>query len=241
MNQHRNGSSGGDGAEPPPPFLKQKTVTGLHEFIVTKALQRFSPMAGPALDLGAGSGALAARLQNLGWDVQAADMNASEFRADVPFLKLDLNQPDFASRLGERTFGLVTSLEVIEHLENPTGFLRNVARLLKPDGIAVLSTPNVDNAAARMKFLFTDRVWMVSRFTPEHLTPIFYDLMVHHYLPRAGLRLDTYIVYPDRNFIPEDFLLTRSWLIPFFKAALIPFRGATLLGNSHIFIASHVP
>jgi len=202
-----------------PPFLKQKTVAGLHDFLIDKALQRFSPRHGPAIDLGAGSGALAARLRSLGWDIRAADINASEYMADVPFVQIDLNQPDFAACLGERAFGLVTASEVIEHVESPAGFLRNIARLLKSDGVAVLTTPNVDNGAARLKFLLTDRLWMVSRFTPEHLSPIFYDLMVHHYLPRAGLRLAEHTVYPSRDIIAEDFLLTRSWLIPFLKAA----------------------
>jgi len=203
-------------------------------------LQRYPPPGKVALDLGAGSGALAVRLRNLGLDARAADMNASEYMADVPFVQLDLNRPDFAACLGESKFDLVTALEVIEHLESPTGFLRNVARLLSQDGIAVITTPNVDNAAARIKFLLTDRVWMVSRFTPEHLSPIFYDIISHHYLPRAGLRLVEHRVYPNRDIIPEDFLLTRSWLIPFLKAALIPFRGSMLWGNTHIFVVSRV-
>ena len=223
-----------------PLFLRQKTVAGLHDFVVDNALQSFCAKPGVSIDLGAGSGALAVRLRSLGWNVTAADIGASEYKADVPFVHLDLNEPDFAARLGEQTFDLVTSFEVIEHLESPIGFLRNVRRLLKPHGVAVITTPNVDNAAARLKFLLTDRVWMVSRFTPEHISPIFCDIAIHHFLPRAGLRLLKHSVYPTGNIIPEDFLLTRSWLIPFLRAALTPFRSSVLLGNSHIFIVGRM-
>jgi len=179
-------------------------------------------------------------LRDLGLDVVAADMNASEYMADAPFVQMDLNRPDFAAGLGNRKFDLVISSEVIEHLESPTGFLRNVAHLLSSDGVAVITTPNVDNAAARIKFLLTDRVWMVSRFTPEHLSPIFYDIIRHHYLPRAGLRLVEHALYPSKNIIPEDFLLTRRWLIPCLKAAFMPFRSPMLWGNTHIFVVSRI-
>ena len=100
----------------------------------------------------------------------------------------------------------------------------------------MVTTPNVDNAAA--KFFLADWLWMVNRFTPEHISPIFCDIAIYHYLPRAGLRLLEHNAYPNRNIIPEDFLVARSWLIPFFKAALTPFLNSVLWGNSHIFTVS---
>jgi len=40
------------------------------------------------------------------------------------------------------TFDFITSFETIEHLDNPSLFLKELKRVLKSDGLAVISTPN---------------------------------------------------------------------------------------------------
>jgi 2-polyprenyl-3-methyl-5-hydroxy-6-metoxy-1,4-benzoquinol methylase len=79
--------------------------------------------------------------------MQAADINTPGYKADIPFVQVDLNQRDFAASVGERAFGLVTALEVLgTNVEGPITFLHNVGSLLKAGGIAILTTPNVDSA-----------------------------------------------------------------------------------------------
>ncbi len=131
------------------------TAPGLHEFLLQRVFPRYFRAGERAVDLGAGPGALALQLQGAGWNAIAADMNPAGYQAKVPFVQIDFNQQDFASELGLGSFGLVASVEVIEHVENPIGFLRNIKRLLKPGGVAVLTTPeNVDNTPARIKVFF---------------------------------------------------------------------------------------
>ena len=50
-------------------------------------------------------------------------------------------------------FDAVSAWQVIEHLENPHHFIREVNRVLKPGGIFFLSTPNIFNIFNRLIFL----------------------------------------------------------------------------------------
>lgn len=216
----------------PSPFPQTGTIGGLHDFLLEKVLPSFLCPTARCLDLGAGSGALVARLATAGVDVVAADINQHAYEASAPFVPVDLNDREFARALGEQAFDLVTAIEVIEHVEAPLNFLCNARRLLKPDGAAVVTTPNVENLPARLKFLLTGKLRMMdARSERTHLSPIFYDLLTRQLLPQAGLELIQHFVYP-----PDDYLQTRrryAWALKRL-ARFLP--GPALLGDCQIFV-----
>src|SRR5579872_3477824 len=177
------------------------TTPGLHEFLLQTVIPRYFRSGESALDLGAGSGAMTLQLQEVGWRAVAADINCEGHRAGVPFVQIDFDQQDFATKLGPGNFGLVTAVEVVEHVENPIGFLRNIKRLLKPGGVGVLTTPNVDNTPARIKLLLSGTIRMMDAQSEKaHITPIFWDLFTRQYLPRAELRIVEHHVYPANGY-----------------------------------------
>ena len=205
---------------------------GLHDYVLERVLPRFVRPGERAVDLGAGTGALAVRLREAGWDVLAADIYVDGFNADVSLVQVNFNQPDFASHLGLGTFGLVTAIEVIEHVENPIGFLRNIGRLLTPGGVAVLTTPNVDSAPARIKFLLTGTIRMMDAQSEKtHITPIFWDLLVRQYLSRAEVKLLDHEVYP-----PRGYKLTRRGLAQAMQLLSVLMGGDCLQGDNHVLI-----
>ncbi len=155
-------------------MLGTSTPAGLHEFVARQIAEHCGNRRGRAIDLGAGSGAFAVRLRELGFDVLAVDRNARGYKAHLPFLELDLNRSDFAEACGLHSFSLVVAIEVIEHVESPIGFLRNVGKLLTADGLAFITTPNVDNLPARVKFLLRGKIRAMDESSePTHISPIF--------------------------------------------------------------------
>jgi 2-polyprenyl-3-methyl-5-hydroxy-6-metoxy-1,4-benzoquinol methylase len=211
-------------------MLKECTVGGLHDYLAGNVLPACAVRSGKAIDLGAGSGALALRLQGFGFEVTAVDMNRDAFKADVPFVQMDLNQSDYSSSLGEGSSDFVSAVEVIEHLESPISFLRNVRRLLKPDGIALITTPNMDNVPSRVRFLLTGKLHVMDEKVPNHISPIFYDLFIGKYLPRVGLDMVRHFLYPC-----DEYKVSRAYYAWALRILAHMLPGHTL-GDVHIFV-----
>jgi 2-polyprenyl-3-methyl-5-hydroxy-6-metoxy-1,4-benzoquinol methylase len=214
-------------------LLEERTVSGLHDFL-DPILKRYAIPGGRAIDLGAGSGALAVRLRDLGYEVIAVDINGERYKADIPFISLNLNSPDF-SHLGNGVFDFIAAVEVIEHLENPITFLRHLRSLCKSDGIALITTPNMDNLPSRFRFLLTGKLHMMDEKVPNHISPIFYDLFIRQYLPRAGLKLVEHHFFPKKGYKVSR--KRYSWIFRLL-ARIVP--GTTLLGDVHIFVLKPV-
>jgi SAM-dependent methyltransferase len=154
---------------------RSHALAGLHDFVAEKIAQSL-PLNVDVLDLGAGSGAMSARLMDSGYRVTAMDLVPENFRArTVPFVAANLNQ-SFAAKLDQLQDGVV-AIEVLEHLENPRHFLRECLNVLRPGGHLFLSTPNIDSPASKSLFIrygwfryFDDRYYSES----GHIVPISY-------------------------------------------------------------------
>jgi SAM-dependent methyltransferase len=97
------------------------------------------------LDLGSGSGygtaELAERLPSvIGLDRVAPD--AASRRATAHFVRADLR----ALPLRPQAFPRIVSFQVIEHLRDPSPYLSAIARLLRSDGLAIITTPNLETS-----------------------------------------------------------------------------------------------
>lgn len=93
------------------------------------------------VDLGCGTGYGAAALATAGQCVVALDRVRPAARARASgarFVCGELERLPFAGGRADR----VTSFQVLEHFDDPTGHLVEIARILRPGGVALLSTPN---------------------------------------------------------------------------------------------------
>ena len=108
---------------------------------------------GLVLDIPAGGGAQSAALAQLGYRVLSADLFANgRGTPSWSWVRADAND---AMPFAAAAFDYVLCREGIEHLEDQMGFVRECARVLKPGGKIVLTTPNVMHLAARASAFLT--------------------------------------------------------------------------------------
>jgi SAM-dependent methyltransferase len=141
-----------------------------------------------ALDLGAGRGELSTNLAARGYAVTAVERYGAQFEAEVPLIDADLNE---AFPFDDGSFDVTMAIEILEHLENPRRFLRELARTLRPGGVAIVSTPNLTSVLSRFLFatsgqwdLFFNHPWRLrdpySSLVHGHITPVTRWLLEHH-------------------------------------------------------------
>jgi SAM-dependent methyltransferase len=124
--------------------------TALHLSRYAWARSRFCHPGERVLDLGCGTGFGVSFLADVARHATGVDFSEDGLElaqklyasAKTTFLRADLTDPSLASHLGCATFDLVTSMETIEHLDDYFTFIASAARLLAPDGVFVLGTPN---------------------------------------------------------------------------------------------------
>ncbi len=119
------------------------SLAALHELVGDLAKDTFD-VSRPILELGAGSGALALRLGDIGFTVVPVDLDGSDWNMDLALTEADFNQDLWYEKIpGGQRFHQIVALEVVEHLDNPSKFFRDLSFLLEDGGHLILSTPNV--------------------------------------------------------------------------------------------------
>jgi 2-polyprenyl-3-methyl-5-hydroxy-6-metoxy-1,4-benzoquinol methylase len=104
------------------------------------------------LDAGCATGYMSLMLARLGHHVTGIELNpamAAQARAQgLEVLEHDLER---ALPLPDECMDAAHVCEVIEHLFDTEGFLREVHRVLVPEGVLILSTPNLNSFGNRIR------------------------------------------------------------------------------------------
>lgn len=97
------------------------------------------------LDLGCGNGALCRTLRDAGYELTGCDVDAAGIelaRHAVEGVRFErVGMDDDPALLGQVTFDAVISTEVVEHLYAPRMLPRFAAKVVKPGGYLVVTTP----------------------------------------------------------------------------------------------------
>lgn len=129
-----------------------------------------SENGGKLLDVPAGEGALAVRLQRMGFDVFCCDLYPQIFR--VPDLQVTGGNLDEKLPYRDDSFDFVVCVEGLEHIENPANAVREFKRVLKTNGKLIVSVPNILNIEERLKWLFSGYTSHFKPLSQENLKAI---------------------------------------------------------------------
>ena len=158
---------------------------------VAKRLRELYPNGANVLDVASGTGSLAQRLLDLGFVVHCTTWN-NKLRVTAPTYHLNLDEPFGGADVGNIPFDVIVASEIIEHVENPSLLLRSCASALAPDGILVVTTPNVGYVASRLQWLRRGYPNIFSReevVNNRHISMIWLAGF-EHLAETAGLRVD---------------------------------------------------
>lgn len=126
-----------------------------------------------------------------------------------------LNQMGYKAAVGDvqtmdlgRTFNTIVAGEIIEHVENPGLFLRNMVKHLAPEGVLIISTPNP---------FYQGQTWKIWRYG----RPMAHEDHTHwqdpqtlsHLMSRTGLEpVKGYWIQPRRGVMKT----WKTWLRRYF-------------------------
>jgi 2-polyprenyl-3-methyl-5-hydroxy-6-metoxy-1,4-benzoquinol methylase len=113
--------------------------------------ERLIPPGGDLLDIGPNVGTCLVVARDRGWRVHGIEINAEAARYCRETRGLDV----IAGTLEPETyppgrFDVVLMGDVIEHVASPADLMRTVARILRPGGSVLISTPDIGGWAARL-------------------------------------------------------------------------------------------
>jgi len=145
--------------------------------LILQVLNRYLKNNQKILDIGSGAGTLALYCgfkinQVVGVDISTqAVKSANESAVQIGLNNVSFKVMKFPEEYPSEKFDLIICTEVIEHLEDDLKALKVIYKLLKPNGIAIVSTPSLNAPLYRIGLAtdFDKRVGHLRRYTMESL------------------------------------------------------------------------
>ena len=129
-------------------------------------IEKIAKNKGTLLDIGCATGFFMKAAKDKKWKVEGVEI--SDFAANYASkrFKFKIYKDDFLNLdLPKNHYDVVTLWDVIEHFNDPKKSLAGINKILKPGGLLVLSTPDVNSWPSKI----TRDKWVGYKLSDEHL------------------------------------------------------------------------
>lgn len=137
----------------------------IHQRLLYAYVKAAELISGNVLELGCGAGRGMELVAQAATNYTGIDKNSellASHRKQYPnFTFLEQNIPPF-NGIEDNTFDFVITFQVIEHIEDDSLFVKEIHRVLKPGGKAIITTPNIELSLTR-------NPWHVREYTSKQL------------------------------------------------------------------------
>ncbi|MEW6095170.1 MAG: class I SAM-dependent methyltransferase [bacterium] len=163
----------------PEKYFHSQHPEGYHDVIVRKddvinyrlkaivdLINNLSPNKGRLLEVGCAVGYFLELAQASGWEAQGVELSpwASQYAREKTKVQVATGKLEEV-RFPDAYFDAIVMIELIEHTQNPNIFLKEVYRILKPDGMILITTPNSKSIHGKI----WKRTFQETFLIPEHL------------------------------------------------------------------------
>lgn len=163
----------------------------------TNYIDQHSPLAGKkVIDIGCGGGILSEAMAQRGADVTGIDMgkmplsiakrHASENGLDIEYLKITAEE--IAQQRTEQ-YDIVSCLEMLEHVPDPSSVVAACAKLCKPDGHLYFATINRNPKAYLFAILGAEHILKLLPKGTHDYEKLIKPSELHYWLRQTGLSL----------------------------------------------------
>ena len=156
-------------------------TNALHHLDVIGRVQ--SP--GRLLDVGCATGRFMRHARDRGWLVSGVELN-DDTAAIARDSGLEVTTGTLADLAADNRFDAITMWDVVEHVPDPLGLLRDAADHLAPGGRLWLATPNVDGLFPKASLKAAGRVGRWPHPEPPYHLSQFSESTLRQALGRAG-------------------------------------------------------
>lgn len=180
-----------------------------------------APSTGALLEIGGGTGDFLVEAEQRGFETTGIEFSASSAAATQARIRGHVLVGTLEqAKLADASFDVIANSDVIEHVRDPLAFAREMRRVLRPGGTALVATPSLDSWSRRLM----GHRWV--EYKVEHLF-YFNRLSIQTLLREAGFT--TIAVRPNVKSLSFDYVAGHfeKFPIPMWSGLISTLRRVT--------------